>query len=160
SLSTARGASWQRAKALALTNTSAWPATQPRGCSTAPSTSPAKSSPTSAGTTPKMMKLTAWRLTAWGGSRYNSDSFLETNFNPGGTKPGTVLTDFSGGSNTSDDRAFAVAIDSLDRIVVAGFSSVNGSHHFALARYTALGALDTAFNSAGALPGTVVTDFT
>ena len=46
---------------------------------------------------------------------------------------GRVLTDFSGRGST--DQAFAVAIDSIGRIVVAGSSSSDIGVDFAVARY-------------------------
>jgi uncharacterized delta-60 repeat protein len=60
---------------------------------------------------------------------------------------GRVLTDFSGTGST--DEAFAVAIDSIGRIVVAGYSSSNVGVDFAVARYQPDGTPDSAFNSTG-----------
>jgi uncharacterized delta-60 repeat protein len=58
-----------------------------------------------------------------------------------------VLTDFSGTGST--DQAFAVAIDSVGRIVVAGYSSSNAGVDFAIARYNPDGTPDNSFNSTG-----------
>ena len=79
-------------------------------------------------------------------ARYNSDGSLDTSF--GGD--GTVTTDF----NTSDDRGWAVALQSDGKIVVAGQTfvarSVGGSDlDFALVRYNADGSLDTGFSGDG-----------
>ena len=60
---------------------------------------------------------------------------------------GRVLTDFSG--TGSADEALAVAIDSLGRIVVAGYSKSNVGVDFAVARYTADGTPDNTFNATG-----------
>src|SRR5262249_16807199 len=66
---------------------------------------------------------------------------------------GTVPTPFS---SASDDEAFAVAIQPDGKIVVAGFSTANGSADFALARYNVDGSLDSTFGNGGK----VLTDFT
>src|SRR5204863_2491179 len=50
---------------------------------------------------------------------------------------------------TQDDEINAIAIDGSGKIVVAGQTSVNGNNQFALAQYTASGALDGTFGNAG-----------
>ncbi len=65
-------------------------------------------------------------------ARYNVDGTLDTSFGNAGT--GLVLTDFSGSG--SDDRAFALSIQSDGKILAAGLSNASGSYDFALARYT------------------------
>ncbi len=60
---------------------------------------------------------------------------------------GRVLTDFTGTGST--DQAFAVAIDSIGRIVVGGYSSSNVGVDFAVARYNPDGTPDITFNSTG-----------
>ena len=88
-------------------------------------------------------------------ARYLADGTLDdTFFNANSPFHGVVLTDFGG-----NDMAFAVAIDSQGRIVVAGVSNVNGNQDFALARYNPNGALDTTFNANGPSPGLVLTNF-
>jgi uncharacterized delta-60 repeat protein len=72
------------------------------------------------------------RLTTAGG--------LDSSFNGNGTQ-------YVSFGNT-DDRASAVAVDSLDRVVVAG-SSINLSSNFGVARLTADGALDNSFGTGG-----------
>jgi uncharacterized delta-60 repeat protein len=83
-------------------------------------------------------------------ARYESNGHLDRRFGAGGT----VVTDFSGSG--SADIAYAVAIDSNGKVVVAEYSNASGiSYDFALARYTPDGTLDSTFNSTGK----VVTDF-
>src|SRR5262249_55570066 len=70
-------------------------------------------------------------------SRYSTLGVLDTTFG----SSGKVLTDFAGGN----DQAFAMAIQTSDgKIVAAGgaFNGINGSD-YALARYSADGAIDT-----------------
>ena len=55
------------------------------------------------------------------------------------------MTDIGGNA----DRIHAIAIDASGRIVVAGSSHNGINSDFALARYTASGALDGSFGSAG-----------
>ncbi len=86
-------------------------------------------------------------------ARYNTDGSLDITFNPMGSLPGTVTTDFGG-----DDEGFAVAIQKDGKIVVAGFSNAGGDDDFAVARYNTDGSLDVTFNPTGSLPGTVTTD--
>jgi len=78
-------------------------------------------------------------------ARYNTDGSLDATFGNGGK----VTTDFNG----QFDRAFAVAIQSDGRIVVAGnvgFPIVSGiATDFGIARYNANGALDATFGSGG-----------
>jgi uncharacterized delta-60 repeat protein len=61
-----------------------------------------------------------------------------------------VLTNFGG-----SDAGTALAIDSNDRIVVAGYSNAGGTYDFAVVRYNVDGTLDTSFNATGR----VLTDF-
>jgi len=76
--------------------------------------------------------------------RYTSAGSLDTTFNSSGyvTKAGTA-----GGNG---DQGFAVAVDGLDRIVVAGYSAdASGNLNMAVWRYTSAGSLDTTFNGSG-----------
>jgi uncharacterized delta-60 repeat protein len=83
-------------------------------------------------------------------ARYNRDGTLDRSFN----STGKVLTDFSGSG--SGDVAYALALQSDGKIVVAGLSQASGiPDDFALARYNPDGTLDSAFNSTGK----VLTDF-
>ncbi len=79
-------------------------------------------------------------------ARYNPDGTPDITFN----STGKVVTDF-GGSDTGK----AVAIDSNDKIVVAGYSNAGGTYDFAVVRYNVDGTLDTTFNATGR----VLTDF-
>jgi uncharacterized delta-60 repeat protein len=69
-------------------------------------------------------------------ARYNTDGALDTTFGTGGK----TTTDFGGA-----DQAFAIALDSGGRAVVAG----QGSGQFGVARYNADGSLDATFGSGG-----------
>jgi len=73
--------------------------------------------------------------------RYDANGNLDASFN--GT--GKVTTPIGGDS----DVATAVAIDSQGRIVVVGRTFNGTKDDFAVARYTASGALDTTFNGTG-----------
>ena len=75
-------------------------------------------------------------------ARYNPDGSLDPTF--GGV--GKVTTDI--GSNTKD-RAFATAIQTDGKIVVAGQSTLNGFNGFELVRYNIDGSLDSSFGSGG-----------
>ncbi len=80
-------------------------------------------------------------------ARYKTDGTLDTTFNTSGSLPGVVNTAI--GNNAF---AYAVAIQSNGKIVVAGSSSNGGSPavtSFALARYNTDGTLDTGFGSSG-----------
>jgi uncharacterized delta-60 repeat protein len=75
--------------------------------------------------------------------RYNTDGTLDTTFGTGGV----VLTDFGA---SFFEEAFAVAIDSAGRIVVAGGSYTFATQRdFAVARYNPDGSLDPSFNGDG-----------
>jgi uncharacterized delta-60 repeat protein len=74
-------------------------------------------------------------------ARYNTNGTLDTTFGNNGRR----ITPFGG-----DDRAFALALQSNGKIVLAGFSvSPAGDSDFALARYTTAGDLDTGFDADG-----------
>ena len=78
--------------------------------------------------------------TDFGVARYNSNGTIDTTFGTGG-KVKTTFADFDG--------ARAVAIQSDGKIVVAGYTIVNFSPDFALARYNSNGTLDTTFGVGG-----------
>jgi uncharacterized delta-60 repeat protein len=78
--------------------------------------------------------------TDFGLARYSSNGTLDATFGTGG-KVKTTFADFDG--------ARAVAIQSDGKIVVAGYSIVNFSPDFALARYNSNGRLDTTFGVGG-----------
>ena len=75
-------------------------------------------------------------------ARYNADGTLDTGFGSDG-KVTTAI------GSTSIDRAFAVAVDSDGKIVVAGHTGAAFNEDFAVVRYTAAGALDTSFSTDG-----------
>lgn len=83
-------------------------------------------------------------------ARYNSDGSLDTNFNSAGQTPGVVTTTIG-----SDSFAQAVKIDSSNNIIIAGSAIIDSILNIAIARYTPQGVLDTTFNGAGSLPGTI-----
>jgi uncharacterized delta-60 repeat protein len=91
--------------------------------------------------------------------RYSQDGVLDTTtFNPTGTIPGVVVTDAGG-----VDFANAVAVQSDDKIVVAGHANVNatvgiGTSDISLIRYNPDGTLDTTFGATNSVPGIVTTD--
>ncbi len=80
-------------------------------------------------------------------ARFNTDGSLDTSFSGDGKR----LQSF--GNAFESDQATAVAVDSQDRIVVAGTSDQDTTNavnnDFAIARYTTSGALDTSFSSDG-----------
>ena len=73
-------------------------------------------------------------------ARLTTTGDLDSSFNGNGTQ-------YVSFGNT-DDRASAVAVDALDRIVVAG-SSINTFSNFGVARLTADGGLDNNFGTGG-----------
>jgi len=81
--------------------------------------------------------------------RYESTGRIDRQFGDNGR----VLTDFTGTGST--DEAFGVAIDSIGRIVVAGYSSSTVGVDLAVARYNPDGTPDNSFSSTGK----VLTDF-
>lgn len=75
-------------------------------------------------------------------ARYLSDGSLDEGFGTGGR----VTTDLAG----SFDRAYSIAIDGLERILLAGESNQPGTgYDFALARYDSTGQLDSSFSGDG-----------
>ena len=77
-------------------------------------------------------------------ARYNPTGSLDTTFDT----DGKVTTAFGQSTN---DRAFAIAIQGNGKIVVAGYNtnSLSGQRDFAVTRYNTNGSLDTTFNSNG-----------
>jgi uncharacterized delta-60 repeat protein/uncharacterized repeat protein (TIGR01451 family) len=86
------------------------------------------------------------------GSAYNNSTgnkdFALVRYSAAGALIATVTTDFG----NSPDVAQAIAVQSDNKVVVAGFSrNSTSSDDFALARYTVGGALDTTFDGDGKL---------
>ena len=85
--------------------------------------------------------------------RYNADGSLDTTF----SSDGKVSTDIG---STTEDRAFAVALQRDGKIVVAGTTVVSSAaSSFAVVRYTKTGALDSTFGTAGKVTTAVTTKF-
>jgi uncharacterized delta-60 repeat protein len=84
-------------------------------------------------------------------ARYTTTGALDPSFGSGGK----VLTDFGSFGFSSNDKAHGVVIQPNGKIVAAGESNASGNDDFALARYTAAGALDPNFGTGGK----VLTDF-
>ena len=80
-------------------------------------------------------------------ARYNSDGTLDATFDA----DGKVTTNFG----STNDYAYAVAIQSDGKIVVAGYAGTATLNDFAVARYNTDGSLDTSFSGDGKL----TTDF-
>ena len=79
--------------------------------------------------------------------RYNADGSPDASFGTGGK----VITPFG----SEDDDAFAVALQSDGKIVVAG-RSASGTHRFAVARYNTDGSPDGSFGTGGKVVTPVV----
>ena len=88
--------------------------------------------------------------------KLTADGRLDTTFNTQSTRPGIVTQDFQ----IFDDEAFALKIDSRNRIVIGGLTNSGDASSFGLSRYTENGMLDVTFNANGfsqGVPGTVIT---
>jgi uncharacterized delta-60 repeat protein len=93
--------------------------------------------------------------------RYSANGMLDTTFGPPGAN-GIVITDIGGTTNFAN----AIAVQSDDKLVVAGHSSVNfniNTSDISLVRYNSDGTLDPSFIGAGPPtnpnpPGIVTTD--
>ena len=73
-------------------------------------------------------------------ARYNIDGTLDGSFDG----DGRVVTDFGG-----DDVIKSIALQSDNRILVAGYTNVSNKYEFALARYNFNGSLDNTFDGDG-----------
>jgi len=74
-------------------------------------------------------------------ARYNSDGALDNTFGTGG-KVTTAI-------GTGTDRGYSVAIQSDDKIVVAGYAHIGSTDDFAVVRYNSDGTIDTGFGTNG-----------
>ena len=79
--------------------------------------------------------------------RYNSDGTLDTSFSGDGK-----LTTAIGAGH---DEGYSVTVQADGKILVAGYSSNGSNDDFALVRYNSDGTLDTSFDFANTLGGTV-----
>src|SRR5436190_3031392 len=73
---------------------------------------------------------------------YNANGTLDQTFGTGGV----ATTDFSG---STDDIAYALAVQRDNKIVLGGRSGAYPTFNFALARYTSTGQLDQTFGTGG-----------
>ena len=78
--------------------------------------------------------------------RFNTDGSLDNTFD----MDGIIKTDIQ---NISDDYAGCVALQTDDKIIVAGYSYINNISAFVLARYNVNGSLDNTFDVDGKLVG-------
>jgi len=88
--------------------------------------------------------------------RYNTGGTLDTGFGPSGAN-GIVVTDINATLNFGN----AVAVQSDDKIVIAGHANVNfasDTSDISLVRYNLDGTLDLSFNPTSLTPGIVTTD--
>ncbi|MEX2316804.1 MAG: hypothetical protein WD669_06610, partial [Pirellulales bacterium] len=78
---------------------------------------------------------------------------LDSTFNPGGTPPGVLDSDLTGGLGVDDGQAVAMqTIAGNTKILVAGIIQTTGSalqQNFGVARYNLDGTLDTSFGVSG-----------
>lgn len=81
-------------------------------------------------------------------ARFNVNGTIDATFNPSGSIPGTATIN-AGVGVIQDSQAFAVAIQSDGKIVLAGAATFNGPNTFAVARFNANGTPDTTFNGTG-----------
>jgi uncharacterized delta-60 repeat protein len=79
-------------------------------------------------------------------ARYTSSGVLDTSFGTAG------LTTTAIGTSASIN---SIALDSQGKIIVGGRATSGGVQHFALARYTSTGVLDTSFGTAGLTTTTI-----
>jgi len=84
-------------------------------------------------------------------ARYNVDGSLDTSFSDDGLVTTPVLS--------SNDEAYAVAIQSDGKIVVGGTTDNGGNNDFAVVRYNTNGSLDTDFDTDGIVTTPVGTGY-
>ena len=73
--------------------------------------------------------------------RYNANGTLDTSWN--GT--GKTMTPIGG----IDDQAYAIAVQSDGKVLLAGYCKSGGSYHFCALRYNGDGTLDASWNGSG-----------
>ncbi|MFN7626851.1 MAG: hypothetical protein ACK5PZ_08470, partial [Pirellula sp.] len=79
--------------------------------------------------------------------RYNPDGSLDTTFGTGGRVTTAI--------DIGNDRGYSVTVQADGKIVVGGSAVIGSANDFALVRYNADGSLDTTFDLASTLGGTV-----
>ena len=84
-------------------------------------------------------------------SRYNPDGSLDTSFN----STGYITTTFG-----LQSQLFGIALQPDGKIVVTGWTTINGFTNALVARYTSAGILDTSFNTVGYVTTLVDSVFT
>ncbi|MEZ6031699.1 MAG: DVUA0089 family protein [Planctomycetaceae bacterium] len=98
-------------------------------------------------------------VVAGGVTRFGNTDIGVTRLN----ENGTVDAGFGGGLVTFDiglnDVPEAIEIDSSNRVLVGGFTDVNGSNDFVALRLQSDGNVDTTFNTTGAFPGAQIIPF-
>jgi uncharacterized delta-60 repeat protein len=94
-----------------------------------------------------MARMASTNIDDFGLVRYNTDGTLDTTFGIGGK----VTTDVGG----SWDQGFSVSVQPDGKIVVSGFARFGSNDDFAVVRYNTDGSLDTTFDRAGTLGGSV-----
>ncbi len=91
-------------------------------------------------------------------ARYSMDGVLDNTFGNGGIVTNTIT-----GADTAIGLTVSGFASQPRRIIIGGYSTLNGTNHFTMARYTAAGALDTAFGGNGTgwilvpIPGSIET---
>jgi uncharacterized delta-60 repeat protein len=86
----------------------------------------------------------------WALARYNTDGSLDPDFGTGG-KVTTALGSIA-------ELAYAIAIQTDDKILVAGYTNTGGSNDFTVVRYNTDGSLDTGFDTDGKVTTDLGTD--
>src|SRR5262249_35295547 len=79
-------------------------------------------------------------------ARYNPDGSRDLTFGEGGKQSTFIYVPFD---YTYNDEAYAVALQSDGKIIVAGDAETTNGYDFALARYKINGTLDSTFSSDG-----------
>jgi uncharacterized delta-60 repeat protein len=85
--------------------------------------------------------------------RYNSDGSLDSDFDTDGKMTPVINTT---ASFLANQQVNAVAIQSNEKIVVAGLSNDNTGPHIIMARFNSNGSFDTSFNTTGKLVQTAL----